>query len=248
MSRTNPEYSNNPDRRLTPAELENLNRLERIAHDGLDAYVDVGVALAMIRDRHLYRDSHPSFEAYVLDRWRVNLPDGDPVSRTPVRADAPATPVTGREPGPTVGDTPCEVLAKACEQTLSALSDEERNGIEIRLAVRRTGDPDATADGGSLDPWRVAESVGEEMLPKLRWLLAEAAGTIGEVAHRLETHAADIDDDAREQIRDDVIVLDGELAVVKALLADDIDWDSELARLLNDELPPLDPGTEPDDD
>ncbi|HUA04949.1 MAG TPA: hypothetical protein VMB27_13685 [Solirubrobacteraceae bacterium] len=81
-----------------------------------------------------------------------------------------------------------------------------------------------------------AEDAGSDLLPTLRWLLTQASGTIGEVAHQLESHAVDIGDGAREQLRDDVLVLDGELAVVKALLLELIDWDSELARLLNDEF------------
>jgi hypothetical protein len=61
----------------------------------------------------------------------------------------------------------------------------------------------------------------------------------------LETRAAEIDDDARAQLGDDVLVRDGELAVVKALLLELIDWDSGLARLLNDEL---DTDTDAEDD
>jgi hypothetical protein len=64
---------------------------------------------------------------------------------------------------------------------------------------------------------------------------------------QLERRATDIDDGARAQLRDDVLVLDDELAALKALLLA-IDWDSELARLLRDELPPLDPDSDPEDD
>jgi hypothetical protein len=88
--------------------------------------------------------------------------------------------------------------------------------------------------------------MGNELLPALRWLLTHASGTIGEVVHQLESHAADIDDAARAQLRDDVLVVDDELAVVKALLLELIDWDSELRRLLEYELPPLDTDTDPD--
>jgi len=90
--------------------------------------------------------------------------------------------------------------------------------------------------------------MGNELLPALRWLLTHASGTIGEVVHQLESRAADIDDGARAQLRDDVHVVDGELAVVKALLLELIDWDSELRRLLEDELPPLGTDTDPDGD
>ena len=217
MSSTNPEHN------LTPDEIENLNRLEAVAQDGVESYVQVSNALSEIRDRHLYRNSHPSFEAYVRERWGINRQ-----LRTPVP------------------NKPCEALARACEETLSTLSDEDRTAIEVRLAVRKPGDPDAVADGQRWDPWEVADAMGDELLPTLRWLLTQASGTIGRVAHQLEHRAADIDDDARDQLLDDVLVVDDELAAVKALLLTLVDWDSELARLLEDEVPPFE--RDPEDD
>ena len=104
------------------------------------------------------------------------------------------------------------------------------------------------AGGPSWDPWEVAEAIGDELVPTLRWLLTQAGGTIARVAHQLEHRAADIDDDARAQLRDDVLVLDDELATLKALLLGLIDWDSELERLLKGELPPLDTDRDPEDD
>ena len=70
------------------------------------------------------------------------------------------------------------------------------------------------------------------------WLLTHSNGTIADVAHHLETRAADLDDDARQQLHEDVLALDEELATVKALLAP-VDWDAEHARLLAGEIPPF---------
>jgi len=80
----------------------------------------------------------------------------------------------------------------------------------------------------------------------LRWLLTQATGSIANVAHQLETRAAEIDDDARVELQDDLIALDEELVIVKALLKQAIDWDEENRRLLAGEIPPLE--SEPDDD
>ena len=247
MSSTNRENSTNPENNLTPAEIDDLNRLEGMVQQRLGSYLQVDHALAEIRERHLYRDSHPSFETYVRDRWGLSGANDDPLSHATMRAEARATPAAEREPRTALRHKPCEALAKACEQTLSTLDGDERAGIEIRLTVRRHEDPDAPADGQSLEPSGVAGAIGDELLPTLRWLLTQAAGTIGEVAHHLEIRATDIDDGARAHLRDDVLVLDGELAVVKALLAD-IDWDSELRRLLNDDLPPFNTDADPEDD
>jgi hypothetical protein len=233
MSSINPDESTDPEPNLSPAEIEELGRLEAIAQCRLGSYLLVGNALAEIRDRHLYRDSHPSFEAYVGTRWGLNIAAGAPLPPTAIPADAATTPPAEREPRTPPGNGPCEALARACEETLSALDADDRLGVEIRIAVRKQKDPSPPAD---------------ELLPALRWLLTKASGTIGAVSHQLETRAADIDDGAREQLREDVLVLDAELAVVKALLLDLIDWDAELKRLLEDELPPLDTDTDPDEE
>jgi hypothetical protein len=242
MSRTDPEDN------LTPVEIESLNQLEATARDGLGTYVQVGNALAEIRDQHLYRDSHPSFEAYVSERWGIDIPTDHPSSKTAIPADTGVTPTAGRPLPATIHNKPCEALAEACEQTLSALADDDRIAIEIRLAVRKQGNPGAFTDAPSLELTEALETVDDELLPTLRWLLTQASGTIGEVAYELERRAADIDEDARAQLRDDVLVLDDELATVKALLIGLIDWDSELARLLKGEFPPLDTDRDPGDD
>jgi hypothetical protein len=121
-------------------------------------------------------------------------------------------------------------------------------GIEIRLAILKQGGPGASSHGQSLKPLEVPEPTRDELLPALRWLLAQAGGTIGELGYQLESRAAEIDDRSRAQLREDVLVVDSELAVVKALLAEIIDWDAELRRLLGDEFPPLHTDTDPEDD
>jgi hypothetical protein len=83
------------------------------------------------------------------------------------------------------------------------------------------------------NPDRPPDLVG---LPRLRWLLAQSSGTIADVAHQLETYPFALDDDAREQLRDDVLVIEEELVMLGALLAS-IDWDAEFERLLRDEIP-----------
>ena len=223
---SNSDERTNPQHDLTPAEIDDLDRLEAIAQHGLRPYVQVGSALAEIRDRHLYRASHPSFGSYIRDRWAVND-------------------LTGELPSPS---TPCEALAQACEQTLSALGGNDRMRIEIRVAVQDEDDLGSPAGVQRFDPAETAPPVNGGLVPTLRWLLTQATGTVGLIAHQLETRAADIDDGAREQLRDDVLLLDDELAMVKALLMELPDWDDELTRLLDDALPPFEADPEPDDE
>lgn len=219
------EGSPTPEPNLSPSEADDLDRLEAVAQSGLDSYVQIGNALDEIRERHLYRESHPSFASYVRERWGVELPEEAP-------------PAPDGTPRVALRHKPCEALARACEQTLAALGDDERIGIEVRFAVRMHGDPDAPAGAESAAPTEVTGPPANELVPTLRWLLTQAAGIVGDVGHQLETRAADIDDRARAQLRDDVVALDGELAVVKALLTEFIDWDSEFTQLLRDDPPP----------
>jgi hypothetical protein len=243
MSIPSPEEHGKREQTLTPTESADLTRLEAVAQRGLGTYVQVGAVLAEIRDRHLYRDSHPSFEAYLRERWADDMPKDDLLPQTTVGGGGQVTPSVEPELRAGLRPSPCEVLGQACEETMAAFAADDRLDLEIRLAVRKRGDLDASAD-----PSEIPEPLGDELVPTLRWLLTKASGTIGLIAHHLETRAADIDDGARAQLRDDVGVVEDELITITALLAGLIDWDSEFGRLLEDELPPFDTDTEIDDD
>jgi len=54
---------------LTVTESTQLAELEAVVQRGLATFVDVGNALAGIRDARLYRASHGTFEEYLLSRW-----------------------------------------------------------------------------------------------------------------------------------------------------------------------------------
>jgi hypothetical protein len=57
------------DAPLTTGEQRDLARHEATIAGGLDTFLAVGEALAAIRDRRLYRDTHRSFAAYLAARW-----------------------------------------------------------------------------------------------------------------------------------------------------------------------------------
>lgn len=54
---------------LSDSERGRLAELEDTIGQGLDTFIDVGVALLEIRDLRLYRDTHRTFAGYVSDRW-----------------------------------------------------------------------------------------------------------------------------------------------------------------------------------
>ncbi|MBV9001823.1 MAG: hypothetical protein JO304_22380, partial [Solirubrobacterales bacterium] len=235
------------ENKLTPAELESRDRLSAIAEHGVAAYLEVTAALAEIRERQLYRDTHPSYEAYLQDRWGISSPTHEPSSELVVMSDNSSTPAPDRQSRSSAAK-PCEALTRACEQTLSALDGKGLVELEVRLAVRKQGDPATVEERENVGWWPIASLVDDELLPKLRWLLTQASGTIADVANQLENSAAEIGDGARAQLMDDVFVVDAELEVVKALVAGPIDWDSDLKRLLDGQIPPADSDGDSDDD
>lgn len=58
---------------LSAAEKTDLRRHEAIIRRGLGTFYTVGKALAEIRDRRLYRQTHPTFEAYCRSRWEMGV-------------------------------------------------------------------------------------------------------------------------------------------------------------------------------
>jgi hypothetical protein len=54
------------------SELIQLSQLEQQITSGLDGMIGAGMALATIRDQHLYKQSHSSFDAYCQERWQFS--------------------------------------------------------------------------------------------------------------------------------------------------------------------------------
>ena len=54
---------------LAISERQELQRNEQIIQQGLNTFVEVGQALATIRDSRLYREDYSTFEDYCKDKW-----------------------------------------------------------------------------------------------------------------------------------------------------------------------------------
>jgi hypothetical protein len=57
---------------LSLAQKSRRAELENVIERGLSTFVEVGNALLEIRDSKLYRETHPTFEAYCRHRWRIS--------------------------------------------------------------------------------------------------------------------------------------------------------------------------------
>lgn len=142
-----------------------------------------------------------------------------------------------------------EALAAMCERLLQELDDEEVSAAEIRFLVHKPERPQAPRPAPRPDSESTDGLEEGELLWELRRMVAWSAGTIADAAQTLETRAVDVDDKARVLLQEEVEALDMDLAVLKALLADPVDWDREYERLVAGEIPPFDdPIAEEDDE
>lgn len=61
---------------LTAAEQAALEGYERTIESGKQAFIDVGTALAAVRDGRLYRAEYPDFQTYCVSRWGIGASRG----------------------------------------------------------------------------------------------------------------------------------------------------------------------------
>jgi hypothetical protein len=100
----------------------------------------------------------------------------------------------------------------------------------------------------ALDSGQRDDTEGEELLWELRRLLASSGGTIADVANALERRGREVDRKSRDLLQDEVGAIEIDIAVLKTLLSDPVDWDAETRRLLAGEVPPFEDHLGDDDD
>ncbi len=182
----------------------------------------------------------------LANRHGQHTPDREPaVQLTRAADDAPAQ--TTADPLPSDGETrerelvplPTErsqALAVLCDRLLQDLDGAEVKAAEIRFVVHKRED----SGNPRLDPAWSADAGNGELVWELRRLIAWSGGTIADVAQALETRGADLDENARELLNDELAALEVDLATLNVHLADPVDWDNELGCLLAGEVAPFD--------
>lgn len=178
--------------------------------------------VAGIRDPRFRADIHRLFSAYWTGTGTGTGTAPEPMPSTEERAQA---------------------LATVCQALLKQFEFEEAGAAEIRLVVHKR-DTDSTSDAEPPD-----EPDDHELLWELRRLLASSGGTIADVAHALERRRDDVDRRGRELLHEEVLTIELDLAMLKVLLSDPVDWDTESKRLIAGEVPPFEsPVVDEDDD
>ena len=114
-----------------------LEELEGIVGRGITTFIEVGRALAEIRDRRLYRDSQDTFEAYCRELWELGrtrayqLIDAAAVSTT-VDIDPPRNEAQARELVPLKADE-----AEVVEAWRAARAEAEEHGVALTAKIVR---------------------------------------------------------------------------------------------------------------
>lgn len=77
---------------LSAEERDALTKCETVVTNGIKAFGQAGRALQMIRDKQLYRETAPTFEQYVADRWNISRAYADRlIAAAEVCANLPPT-------------------------------------------------------------------------------------------------------------------------------------------------------------
>jgi hypothetical protein len=135
-----------------------------------------------------------------------------------------------------------EALAAVCETLLRQFEGKQAGAAEVRLVVHKRGEVPTESASGPLPedaPPVEGEDEDDELLWELRRLLASSGGTIADVAHALERRGEQVDRMGRELLEDELRAVEVDIAILKSLLSDPVDWDRECGRLLAGEIPPF---------
>jgi len=189
------------------------NALEAIVRRWRVASWEIRKALAGVRDPRVRADIQRLIDAY----WTGEPPE--PVPLPEERSQA---------------------LAAMIEMLLRQFDDEQAGAAEIRLVVHKRDElPTESTSRPRLDSRPAVDGEDEELILELRQLLALSGGTIADVAHALERRGEDVDREDRKLLQDEIRALEVDIAVLKAVMADPVDWEGEFKRLLADGVPPF---------
>jgi hypothetical protein len=160
-----------------------LDECEEVIERGLASFVEVGEALAEVRDSRLYRESHETFEAYCSERWGLSrsrsyelidaahltsalsgIPDtplpanaGQAAALRPVRGDHEAAARAMRDAhDATDGKPTAEVIADEVEKQLATKAAAAAKRAEDKAALEDLANEVNPPD---FDPTKNAEMV-----------------------------------------------------------------------------------------
>lgn len=193
---------------LTGAEQSRLDQDEAVIESGLATFVEVGRALADIRDQRLYRLTHPTFAKYADDRWGLGRTTYQGMIRAARVADSIETVLTDVS---TVPKTDVVIRPLAQYRTLmrkqaklvEALNDETPEDPDTDVIRDNLADAwGAVVDEAQNRGERITERLVTEVLvaeklipdkPKVQWRKGNLRERMGHVADMLRAAQKKLD-------------------------------------------------------
>jgi hypothetical protein len=153
------------DAPLTPSEQQQLSELETTIEKGMQTFLEVGAALAAVRDGRLYRADYGTFEAYCQERWGMTRRNANHLIGAVDVVDSLGTTV----PKPT-SERQARALGKVPEAERAEVWQEahERSGgkptakLIEQLARERTQKPTPPQGEPEFDPSPVSVALDEQ--------------------------------------------------------------------------------------
>lgn len=135
---TSPSNSNDTGgREVTFRERVALIQLEDVIERGLKTFIEVGNALERIRDEHLYRASHETFEDYCRERWgfsdrraRQLMAAAEVGTIVPVENEGQARALLPLKDDPEAMADVLDTVADGGKVTAKAITNEVENGTQ----------------------------------------------------------------------------------------------------------------------
>jgi hypothetical protein len=72
-TRNLPAVTSEDKQDLTTAEVQRREELVKVVRDGLNKFIEVGMALVELREKKLYRNTHQTFEEFVNDTFSIGI-------------------------------------------------------------------------------------------------------------------------------------------------------------------------------
>jgi hypothetical protein len=196
-------FPNGGDDTLSSGELGDLRRHEDTIFGGLQTFMEVGAALAKIRDNRLYRASHATFAEYCRDRFGLSKPYAHQI----ITASRTASAIADAKLPPPINEAQARELARLPDPAArvdvwrAALdqSDDRPTAAVVRdlVRLRRAADvkpaPEPVADP---EPEQRTETIDyDEAVRQGRALVDEQCGVyskrLGLIAEMVAELAAD---------------------------------------------------------
>jgi hypothetical protein len=188
---------------LTKAEADELAILEDIITRGMDTFIEVGMALAEIRDRKLYKQTHTTFEQYLADRWDMSrsrahrLIEAAKISEVLPTGNKPTNEAQARELVDLTPDAALSVMQIARKEgkgktpTARAIRGARQRIHPKRTTPKRTT-PKRPPVGGAVTEWRRSAESMLNVLTQIRIRMRKLAAE--------DVAGADLTDEDRESV------------------------------------------------